>query len=357
MIPAAMPSDWLAVDAGTDLRARARQIQRSWESLLAGGALNTELSPDATAELRPAIVDSWRRSLATGLDPVDLLPSIEADPAETRERWLEHPLGSFRHVLAAHLQMLARESNSLVQVTDPSGLTLHLDGPEWLKARAAEMNFVEGSRGAETVNGTNGVGTALAADHPVQVFAFEHFSHHHREWVCSGSPIHDRVSGRLVGVLDLSSPWKIAHPRSLELVTTAARTLEQCLLEIRRDQDARLTRRYGDLSTKSTDLLVNREGYGVVGDSGQSKPLDVPETGGEITLGDGSLAVAEPLGLGEAYLLRRRAPSRARATRVEALERAEGRVHEQAAEDAALRYGGGQGLAATEGSDRTSSES
>ena len=349
-----MPSQWLAVEAGTDLLARARQIQRSWERLLAEGALGPELPPEATAGLRPAIVDSWRRSLATGLDPTDLLPSIEADPSETRARWLEHPLGSFRHVLAEQLQLLAHESNSLVQVTDPSGLTLHLDGPEWLKARAAEMNLVEGARCAETVNGTNGVGTALAADRPVQVFAFEHFSHHHREWACSGSPVHDPVSGRLVGVLDLSSPWKIAHPRSLELVTTAARTLEQCLLETRRDQDARLTRRYGDLATKSTDLLVNREGYVLIGDSAQPKPFDVPESGGEITMGDGSLAVAEPLGRGEAYLLRRLAPARARAARAEALERAEGRVHEQAGEDAALRYGGGQGLAATEGSGRTS---
>ena len=352
-----MPSQWLAVEAGTDLLARARQIQRSWERLLAEGALGPELPPEATAGLRPAIVDSWRRSLATGLDPTDLLPSIEADPSETRARWLEHPLGSLRHVLAEQLQLLAHESNSLVQVTDPSGLTLHLDGPEWLKARAAEMNLVEGARCAETVNGTNGVGTALAADHPVQVFAFEHFSHHHREWACSGSPIHDPVSGRLVGVLDLSSPWKIAHPRSLELVTTAARTLEQCLLETRRDQDARLTRRYGDLATKSTDLLVNREGYVLIGDSAQPKPFDVPESGGEITTGDGSLAVAEPLGLGEAYLLRRLAPPRARAARAEALERTEGRVHDQAGEDAALRYGGGQGLAATEGSGRTSIES
>ena len=149
-----------------------------------------------------------------------MLPSIEADPSETRERWLEHPLGLLRHVLVEPLQMLAVESNSVVQVTDPSGLTLYLGGPEWLKARAAEMNLVEGARCSETANGTNGVGTALATDQPVQVFAFEHFSHHHREWVCSGAPIHDRVSGRLVGVIDLSSPWRIAHPRSLELVTS-----------------------------------------------------------------------------------------------------------------------------------------
>src|SRR5947208_17026691 len=178
------------------------------------------------------------------------------------------------------------------------------------------MNRGEGARCSETVNGTNGVGTALAANHLVQVFAFEHFSHHHREWVCSGAPIHDLVSGRLVGVIDLSSPWKIAHPRSLELVTSAARTTEQCLLDGRRDQDARLRRRYGDLATKTSDLLVNRDGYLLIGDDrAQPKPLDIPENGGEIAMGDGSLAVAEPLGRGEAYLVRRRdkraAPSRA----------------------------------------------
>ncbi len=282
------------------------------------------------------IVDSWRRVLATGLEPIDVLPSIEADPSETRERWLEHPLGLLRHVLVEPLQMLAVESNSVVQVTDPSGLTLYLGGPEWLKARAAEMNLVEGARCSETVNGTNGVGTALATDQPVQVFAFEHFSHHHREWVCSGAPIHDRVSGRLVGVIDLSSPWRIAHPRSLELVTSAARATEQCLLEGRRDHDARLRRRYGDLTTKTSDLLVNREGYLLIGDDvAHQKPLDIPENGGEIAMGDGSLAVAEPLGRGEAYLVRRPGPRRARAARGGALDWAEERARELARKRAA----------------------
>src|SRR4051812_15860464 len=324
-----MPSPWLAIEAGTDLLARARQIQRSWESLLVGGALDPELPPRATAGMRPMIVESWRRVLATGLDPTDLLPSIEADPSETRERWREHPLGLLRHVLVEPLQLLAEESNSIVQVTDPSGLTLFLGGPDWLKEQAAEMNLVEGARCSETVNGTNGVGTALAEDHPVQVFGFEHFSHHHREWVCSGAPIHDPVSGGLVGVIDLTSPWKIAHPRSLELVTAAARTTEQCLLEERRAQDARLRRRYCDIAAKSTDLLVNREGYALIGyDWAHPDPLDVPEGGGEIAMDDGSIALAEPLGQGEAYVVRRRARRRAGAARGQALGRAEGRARE-----------------------------
>ena len=293
------------------------------------------------------IVESWRRVVATGLEPIDVLPSIEADPSETRERWLEHPLGLLSHVLVEPLQTLAEESNSVVQVTDPSGLTLYLGGPEWLKARAAEMNLVEGARCSETVNGTNGVGTALATGHPVQVFAFEHFSHHHREWVCSGAPIHDPVSGRLVGVIDLTSPWKIAHPRSLELVTTAARTTERCLLEARRDQDARLRRRYGDLAAKSTDLLVNREGYALIGDdSARPQPLDVPEGGGEIAMDDGSIVLAEPLGQGEAYIVRRGAPRRAGAARGQALERAEGHARAGEVESGVPGPGAGERLSA-----------
>src|SRR4051794_12622597 len=336
MVVRAMPSPWVAVEAGTDLLARARRIQRSWDRLLGEGALGPELPPQATAGMRPMIVESWRRVLATGLEPIDVLPSIEADPSETRERWLEHPLGLLRHVLVEPLQLLAEESNSVVQVTDPSGLTLYLGGPEWLKARAAEMNLVEGAVCSESVNGTNGVGTALATDRPVQVFAFEHFSQHHREWVCSGAPIHDRVSGQLLGVIDLSSPWRIAHPRSLELVTRAARTTEQCLLDGRRDHDARLRRRYGDLTTKTSDLLVNREGYLLIGDdSARRKPLDIPENGGEIAMSDGSLAVAEPLGRGEAYLVRRPGLRRARAARGEALEGAEDRARELARKRAA----------------------
>ena len=62
------------------------------------------------------------------------------------------------------------------------------------------------------------------------------------------------------------------------------------------------------------------------------------EDGGEIVLGDGSIAVAEPLGRDEAYLVRRGTGSRrAKTARVKALERAEQRARELAIEQAALR--------------------
>jgi len=146
------------------------------------------------------------------------------------------------------------------------------------------------------------------------------------------------VSGRVVALIDLSSLWKTAHPRSLALVTTAARTIEQRLLEVRRDQDARLRRRYGDLMTRSTDVLVGRDGYVLAGDEREhSKTLDIPEGGGEVVLGDGSVAEAASIGQGEAYLLRRVTTRRAKSARAEVLERSEKHVRELVTEQAALR--------------------
>jgi signal transduction histidine kinase len=334
-----MTSRSAAVGAETDPLRRARKLQRSWEHLLAEGALGPDLPPGATAGLRPTIVESWRRSLAARLDPTDLLAPIEADESEVLERWYEHPLASLTHVLTAQLRKVAEESRGVVVVTDASGLVLHRVGDEWLKERAAEMNLVEGARYSEAADGTNGIGTALAADRAFQVFAFEHFNERHHEWICSGAPVHDPVSGQTIGLLDLSSLWKFAHPRSLELVTTAARTIEQCLVEARRDRDARLRRRYSDFMTKRTDLLVDRDGYVLDGaEPADPSRFDIPEGGGEVVLGDGSVASAAPLGRGEAYLLRRRTTRRAKsAPPVRRLERAEERARELAAEQAALR--------------------
>jgi GAF domain-containing protein len=92
--------------------------------------------------------------------------------------------------------------------------------------------------------------------------------------------------------------------------------------------------RFADPSAR----LVNRYGYVLDRDASRYRtPLEVPEGGGEIVLDDGSVAVAEPLGQGEAYLVRRPGSGSAKSAQLEALERAEERGRELAAEQAALR--------------------
>jgi GAF domain-containing protein len=85
-------------------------------------------------------------------------------------------------------------------------------------------------------------------------------------------------------------------------------------------------------------MLVNGDGYVLDGDEPtRATPLDVPDGGGDVVLDDGSVAVAEPLGQGEAYLVRRPGSRGSKTAGTEAIERAEVRAHELAAEQAALR--------------------
>jgi PAS domain S-box-containing protein len=321
-----MPSHWLAVAPGVDPRVRARRLRQSWERLLAGRDLKAESGPELTGGLRQPIVESWRRSLDTGLDPAGWTAPIEADPSEIRERWVEHPLGALAQVLAEQLYTMAEDSQSLIVVSDASGLLLHVHGADWLKERAADdMNFLEGARWSEAAAGTNAIGTALATNHALQVFGFEHFNQREHGWTCSAAPVHDPVTGQLLGIVDLTGPWKTVHPLGLALATAAAKTMEEGLADARRDHHARLQRRYGDLATRGTDLLVSPDGYVLAGErlATPPRPLTIPEGGGEILLGDGSFAAAEPLGHGEAYLVRGIGRSSVGAAPTKAPERAD----------------------------------
>lgn len=111
-----MHSQWLAFAPGVDPPVRTRQLRQRWERLLAGRELKSEPAPVAAAELRRAIVDSWKRSVDSDLAPVELLAPLQADGAEMLDRWAEHPLGSLVHVLLDQLKEIASESQSLIVV-------------------------------------------------------------------------------------------------------------------------------------------------------------------------------------------------------------------------------------------------
>ena len=51
------------------------------------------------------------------------------------------------------------------------------------------MNFAEGTLWSEGGAGTNAIGTALAAEHAVQVFASEHFNEVVQAWTCAAAPV------------------------------------------------------------------------------------------------------------------------------------------------------------------------
>ena len=302
-----MSNPWLAIDVATAPAQRAREVRRAWERFV-GGRWD---APDEDETLRVPIEQSWRRSAAAGVDPSGLrIAPVVADQDETSARWEVHPLAEAAPLIRACLAASADESQHLIVVADANGILLWVEGNPALRLRAADsMNFAEGTLWSEGGAGTNAIGTALAAEHAVQVFASEHFNEVVQSWTCAAAPVHDPDTGRVIGVIDLTGEMATVHPHSMAVATATAQAVEAHLRCEMLNRDSRLLSRYRDrLSSGSgprallspTGRLIAAEPMGWL----PARRLTVPRGGGELTLAPGVMAVAEALGAEEAYLVR-----------------------------------------------------
>ena len=299
-----MPENvWLAVDGATPVAAHAKQLRDAWEDFLGEGRLGAVRAP---------IADSWQRSRAAGVDPSRqrVAPAL-ADPDEALARWDVHPLAAAAPLIHDCLGPVVAAAAQLVVVSDAEGMILWIDGPEGVRLDAAEtMNFTEGAGWSECGAGTNAIGTALAADHAVQVFAAEHFNEVVQEWTCSAAPVHDPDTGRLLGIIDITGKLETAHPYCLGCTVATAHAVEYHLRWLMHQRDARLRARYEDriLAGGPRAVLLSPTGRVISGEDAiewiGATRVAVPPRGGELTLPSGVRVVAEPVGDQEAFVVR-----------------------------------------------------
>jgi len=183
---------------------------------------------------RYAIVESWQRSEAAGLD-------AQARPKFRRVTDLPQRLqrcAELLEVAAPRLSRLLKQlpgTTNVVYVTDAEGVVLFSAGNV---SQLEQFGLTPGYDWSEGAMGTNGVGTALAMKAPVAVVGREHFNDAFGDCTCTGAPVfgHDRS---LVGAIDVSSSVRDAAPERLTQVIALA-------LEIEADLYARWRRRLGD---------------------------------------------------------------------------------------------------------------
>jgi signal transduction histidine kinase len=273
-----------------------------WDDFLGNGRLEAARMP---------IAESWQRSRAAGIDPAaSRAPTVLPDRDDVAARWEAHPLQAAAPAIRELLWAIADESEELVVVSDAEGVLLWVEGNAKIRSAAADsMNFVEGALWSEVGAGTNGIGTALAADHPVQVHAAEHFSEGVHGWTCSAAPVHDPDSGRVLGCVDLTGPTRTAHAHNFAVTFATARAVEAGLRIRLQEQDARLRARYLATIMSGSDqrALVSLTGR-VLADQPEgflrADRIEVPPGGGELILPSGMHAFAEPLGDADAFIVR-----------------------------------------------------
>ncbi|WP_196073160.1 GAF domain-containing protein [Nakamurella alba] len=175
--------------------------------------------------VRDLVADSWRRSARAGVDvEYGDLPILAGD--ELRDYRESHVLSHVFPLLHDVLGRAAIECDSVLAVGDEMGRLLWVSGTPTLLARAERVAFMEGAVWNESAAGTNAPGTALLLDAPVQITSAEHFRRPVQAWSCAAAPIHDPVTQRILGIVDVTGGEAIGTPQTLAMVRAAARMAE-----------------------------------------------------------------------------------------------------------------------------------
>jgi transcriptional regulator of acetoin/glycerol metabolism len=180
----------------------------------------------AAGAVRDTILASWTRSREWDVPSsnIELSCDFESDFDSPLTRAAAPVLSDVSdHFAGEPVSVILTDSDGVVleRRTGDSALHQHLD-KVWL---------APGFSYAEKFVGTNGIGTALEGRGPAQVFGHEHYVELLADLACAGAPIWHPVTGKLLGVVDLTC-WRPDAGRFMATaVARIARQIEGALLD------------------------------------------------------------------------------------------------------------------------------
>ena len=216
------------------------------DSVRARNAAGHEIAIDdrmPVVGVRRLVQESWQRSLQLLLDPDQPLDGLRFDDADLREYRDAHPLSLALPTIHRLLIRHTIDAGLIVAIGDQSGRLLWIDGDRNLRRKAEGMLFVEGADWSERAVGTSAPGTALALDHGIQIQGAEHFNRIAHPWSCTAVPVHDPVTGAVLGVIDITGGDDAVAPATLPLLEAAVAAVESELRIRRLDEQLARPRR------------------------------------------------------------------------------------------------------------------
>lgn len=180
------------------------------------------------------VTRSWSRCLNQyQLDPGRAREPVVIESAALQSRRKQHAdvIECARYEMTTLYQQLA-DPESAVVLTDTDGVIVHMVSSPEFAAEVEPMGLHAGGMWGEAEAGTNGMGTCLAAAHPISVRREEHFFSQFTQLTCSAVPVLD-PTGEIIGVLDVTSRSSLMQQHVLVLLGMTARMIENRLIDKR----------------------------------------------------------------------------------------------------------------------------
>jgi len=205
-------------------------VARSCHADLVESAVAAESSVQTDSE----IVLSWRR--CSGDHHVD--PRSSATPHIITQAELTRFKEPVSDVLLHareeidRLYAIVRQEDYVVLLCNREGVAIQHRGDEAKAEQFKHWGIWLGGVWSEQIEGTNGIGTAIAEKRPVLVHCGQHFRTRHANLTCAGAPIFD-ADNKLIAVLDASridmGQSDRTHGLVLPAVTASVRAIEERL--------------------------------------------------------------------------------------------------------------------------------
>jgi transcriptional regulator of acetoin/glycerol metabolism len=177
------------------------------------------------AGVRDLVAASWRRSQSAGVDADEYRITYHEDVD------LDSRLVRCARPVIERLAVEMVDVPLTIALSDARARIVHrLDCSTSVGRLLDRVDFLAGFDFAEGGVGTNGIGTVFAAGSSVSVVGAEHFTEALMKFACTGAPIRDPATGRVEGVLDVSSLAETWTPLMDTLVRRAAADIGHNLL-------------------------------------------------------------------------------------------------------------------------------
>ncbi|MFC7656526.1 hypothetical protein ACFQV8_08620 [Pseudonocardia benzenivorans] len=163
--------------------------RHAWEAFQSG---------DDPGDVESGLLDSWRRSRWSGVDPAHTdIPQVTVD-ADT----------PFVRVAAPVMLSLADQfagASSCLALADPRGTVVW----RWVSDRGIageldDVGVVRGGMFAEEAIGTNGIGTALESGGAAVVLGADHWVEAFHRWACVAAPVVHPVTRKVLGAVNIT---------------------------------------------------------------------------------------------------------------------------------------------------------
>jgi transcriptional regulator of acetoin/glycerol metabolism len=201
------------------VQIRMRDYWSVWKQFVLHGVMQDGALP-------PALVQSWRRCAALGLDPYG--DTELAEMTEPVASGASRQLLTLVRPVMEDMHQFIEGSACVVVFMDEEARIVDCFGDADMRVELDHLGLRPGASWREDRQGSNALALALQESFPIQLEGAMHYRAALHPFYTSAAPVHDLL-GRVVGVLGVVGRHEESHLHTLGMITAAAQAVSNQL--------------------------------------------------------------------------------------------------------------------------------